>query len=78
MAYLLIYQCVLHVHKKVQFRSFDYLSFSTAMDLFFFDRIFNTNNLWINMKAMQRVLEERVLEMEIIVNPKVGISRVIL
>ena len=30
------------------------------------------------MKAMQRVLEERVLEMEIIVNPKVGISRVIL
>ena len=27
------------------------------------------------MKAMQRVLEERVLEMEIIVNPKVGINR---
>ena len=78
MAYLLIYSCVLHVHKKVQFRSFDYLSFSTAMDLFFFGRIFNTNNLWINMKAMQRVLEERVLEMEIIVNPKVGINRVIL
>ena len=49
--------------------------FQQLTALFFSDRIFNTNNLWINMKAMQHVLEERVLEMEIIVNPKVGINR---
>ena len=34
-------------------------------------RIFNTNNLWINLKAVQRVIEEETLHMEIIVNPKV-------
>ncbi|XP_043199865.1 UTP--glucose-1-phosphate uridylyltransferase-like isoform X1 [Amphibalanus amphitrite] len=33
-------------------------------------RIFNTNNLWINLKAMKRVLEQELLTMEIIVNPK--------
>jgi UTP--glucose-1-phosphate uridylyltransferase len=33
-------------------------------------KIFNTNNLWIKLKAMQRVVEEHTLHMEIIVNPK--------
>ncbi|CAH1792959.1 unnamed protein product, partial [Owenia fusiformis] len=33
-------------------------------------KIFNTNNLWINLNAIHRVVEERTLHMEIIVNPK--------
>ncbi|KAI0234824.1 UTP--glucose-1-phosphate uridylyltransferase [Lamellibrachia satsuma] len=33
-------------------------------------KIFNTNNLWINMAAIQRVVEERTLHMDVIVNPK--------
>jgi len=33
-------------------------------------KIFNTNNLWIKLKAMKRVVEENTLNMEIIVNPK--------
>lgn len=33
-------------------------------------KIFNTNNLWMQLKAMQRVVVERTLNMEIIVNPK--------
>merc|ERR1712241_1476631 len=32
--------------------------------------VFNTNNLWISLPAIQRVLGENTLEMEIIVNPK--------
>jgi len=33
-------------------------------------KIFNTNNLWINLKAVKRVVEEETLHMEIIVNHK--------
>jgi len=34
-------------------------------------KIFNTNNLWINLKALKRVMEsEGGMELEIIVNPK--------
>lgn len=33
-------------------------------------KIFNTNNLWINLKAIKRVIEEETLHMEIIVNNK--------
>ena len=33
-------------------------------------RIFNTNNLWINLKAIKRVVDESILNMEIIVNQK--------
>jgi len=33
-------------------------------------KIFNTNNLWINMPAIKRVVENHQLHMEIIVNPK--------
>ncbi|XP_074640554.1 UTP--glucose-1-phosphate uridylyltransferase-like [Tubulanus polymorphus] len=33
-------------------------------------RIFNTNNLWINLKAIDRVISEGKLILEIIVNPK--------
>uniref|UniRef100_A0A7E4W480 UTP--glucose-1-phosphate uridylyltransferase n=1 Tax=Panagrellus redivivus TaxID=6233 RepID=A0A7E4W480_PANRE len=33
-------------------------------------RIFNTNNLWANLAAVKRVVENNELEMEVIVNPK--------
>ncbi|KAL3527398.1 hypothetical protein ACH5RR_012054 [Cinchona calisaya] len=33
-------------------------------------KIFNTNNLWVNLKAIKRLVEEEALEMEIIPNPK--------
>ncbi|XP_033735420.1 UTP--glucose-1-phosphate uridylyltransferase-like isoform X1 [Pecten maximus] len=33
-------------------------------------KIFNTNNLWISLEAMKRVVDEKTLDMEIIVNPK--------
>lgn len=34
-------------------------------------QIFNTNNIWCNLKAIKRVMDEDVLNMEIIVNNKV-------
>lgn len=33
-------------------------------------KIFNTNNLWISLDAIKRVVEDNTLHMEIIVNPK--------
>jgi len=33
-------------------------------------RIFNTNNIWINLAAIKRVIEDKTLHMEIIVNQK--------
>ena len=33
-------------------------------------KIFNTNNLWVQLKAMKRVVDTGSLDMEIIVNPK--------
>ncbi|CAF3788024.1 unnamed protein product [Rotaria magnacalcarata] len=33
-------------------------------------RIFNTNNLWINLPAVKRIIEDQTLHMEIIVNNK--------
>ncbi|KAH8119212.1 UTP-glucose-1-phosphate uridylyltransferase [Phellopilus nigrolimitatus] len=33
-------------------------------------KIFNTNNLWINLRALKRVMETESMELEIIVNPK--------
>ncbi|KAF8897073.1 UTP-glucose-1-phosphate uridylyltransferase [Gymnopilus junonius] len=33
-------------------------------------KIFNTNNLWINLKALKRIMDNEGLELEIIVNPK--------
>ncbi|RIB07617.1 UTP--glucose-1-phosphate uridylyltransferase family [Gigaspora rosea] len=33
-------------------------------------KIFNTNNLWINLKAIKRVTEEKELNLEVIVNNK--------
>ncbi|KAF5317349.1 hypothetical protein D9611_003885 [Ephemerocybe angulata] len=35
-------------------------------------KIFNTNNLWINLKALKRVMETEGMELEIIINPKVN------
>jgi len=32
--------------------------------------VFNTNNLWINLASVQRIIDEKTLDMEIIVNPK--------
>jgi UTP--glucose-1-phosphate uridylyltransferase len=32
--------------------------------------VFNTNNLWISLEATRRVLDDNILDMEIIVNPK--------
>ncbi|KAJ7647169.1 UTP-glucose-1-phosphate uridylyltransferase [Roridomyces roridus] len=34
-------------------------------------KIFNTNNLWINLKALKRIMETDGMELEIIINPKV-------
>ena len=33
--------------------------------------VFNTNNLWINLKAIKRVVEENTLNMEVIINSKI-------
>ncbi|TFY83007.1 hypothetical protein EWM64_g1008 [Hericium alpestre] len=33
-------------------------------------KIFNTNNLWINLKALKRIMDNEAMELEIIVNPK--------
>ncbi|KHN08769.1 UTP--glucose-1-phosphate uridylyltransferase [Glycine soja] len=33
-------------------------------------KIFNTNNLWVNLKAVKRLVEADALKMEIIPNPK--------
>eukprot|EP00049_Salpingoeca_infusionum_P001822 m.51275 g.51275 ORF g.51275 m.51275 type:complete len:90 (+) comp11227_c0_seq7:2133-2402(+) len=34
-------------------------------------RVFNTNNLWINLRAIKRVYDQETLRMEIIENTKV-------
>ncbi|EGO00019.1 hypothetical protein SERLA73DRAFT_88836 [Serpula lacrymans var. lacrymans S7.3] len=34
-------------------------------------KIFNTNNLWINLKALKRILDTGTMDLDIIVNPKV-------
>lgn len=44
----------------------------------YFDRIFNTNNLWINLPAIKRVIEDKTLHMEIIVNNKVRIIQTLI
>ena len=33
--------------------------------------VFNTNNLWINLAAIKRVVEEKSLDMEVIINSKI-------
>lgn len=38
-------------------------------------KIFNTNNLWISLPAIKRLQEQSVMDMEIIVNPKVSPQR---
>lgn len=35
-------------------------------------KIFNTNNIWINLRALKRIMETEGLELEIIVNPKIN------
>ncbi|EGG19956.1 UDP-glucose pyrophosphorylase 2 [Cavenderia fasciculata] len=42
-------------------------------------KIFNTNNIWVNLKAIDRVLKESLLDdMDIIINPKVADGKSIL
>ena len=36
-------------------------------------RIFNTNNLWVNLKAMDSLMKKKQLHMEVIVNNKVNV-----
>uniref|UniRef100_A0A0W0FH69 UTP--glucose-1-phosphate uridylyltransferase n=1 Tax=Moniliophthora roreri TaxID=221103 RepID=A0A0W0FH69_MONRR len=33
-------------------------------------KIFNTNNLWVNLRALKRIMETEGMELEIIINPK--------
>ncbi|KAI9223389.1 UTP--glucose-1-phosphate uridylyltransferase family [Blastocladiella britannica] len=33
-------------------------------------KIFNTNNLWVSLKAIKRILMEREMQLDVIVNPK--------
>ncbi|KAI9463620.1 UDPGP-domain-containing protein [Lactarius psammicola] len=33
-------------------------------------KIFNTNNIWINLRALKRVMETEAMDLEIIINPK--------
>ncbi|KAH9176329.1 UTP--glucose-1-phosphate uridylyltransferase [Lactarius sanguifluus] len=33
-------------------------------------KIFNTNNIWINLKALKRIMENEGMDLEIIINPK--------
>jgi UTP--glucose-1-phosphate uridylyltransferase len=33
-------------------------------------KIFNTNNLWINLKALKKIMDSESMELEIIINPK--------
>ncbi|KAI0305751.1 UTP--glucose-1-phosphate uridylyltransferase-domain-containing protein [Multifurca ochricompacta] len=33
-------------------------------------KIFNTNNIWINLRALKRVMENESMDLEIIINPK--------
>lgn len=42
--------------------------------VFSLHRIFNTNNLWISLAAMKRVTLDGTLHMEIILNPKVRVT----
>ena len=36
-------------------------------------KVFNTNNLWANMRAIDRLLSRREMEMDVIVNRKVHV-----
>lgn len=47
------------------------LTFANLVMLKIYNRIFNTNNLWVNLKAIKRLLTESKLHMEVIVNQKV-------
>ena len=38
-------------------------------------KIFNTNNLWVSLKAIKRLLDEQRMSLEVIVNRKVRIGR---
>ena len=33
-------------------------------------KIFNTNNLWVNLKAVKRIMEGDGMDLDIIINPK--------
>lgn len=44
-------------------------------DLFYvISRIFNTNNLWVRLSAIKRLLDAKKMHMEVIVNNKVSVE----
>ena len=43
----------------------------------YFFRIFNTNNLWIRLDALDRVVKTKSLDMEVIVNRKVKLYKLL-
>lgn len=38
-------------------------------------KIFNTNNLWVSLRAIKRLLDEDSMKIEVIVNRKVRVER---
>ncbi|KAF7790399.1 hypothetical protein EIP86_001354 [Pleurotus ostreatoroseus] len=34
-------------------------------------KIFNTNNLWVNLKALKRIMDQRAMDLDLIINSKV-------
>ena len=50
-----------------------YFALSPTLYLY---RIFNTNNLWMKLGAIHRLVKERALSMEIIVNRKVSLAAI--
>ena len=48
----------------------------TLYTILFLCRIFNTNNLWMKLGAIHRLVKERALSMEIIVNRKVSLAAI--
>ncbi len=57
---------------KFKLEFFFFKNKKTYSNLFYFTtRIFNTNNLWIKLKAIEEAVENKTLHMEVIVNHKV-------
>ena len=52
--------------------SAQFKAFVTICSVF---RIFNTNNLWMKLTAIKRLVEEKKMHMEVIVNNKVSVIK---
>ena len=60
----------------LSFILFSFTSHDIVMFLLLFCRIFNTNNLWMKLGAIHRLVKQRALSMEIIVNRKVNLANI--